>query len=256
MAAVVTNATTRFSDRVADYSRYRPSYPQSAIHHMMKICGVTAHSKVADIGSGTGLLTALLLPQVGAITAVEPNESMRVESDRLLSHEKKYSSVAGTAEATTLARHSVELITAAQAFHWFDKDRTQREFKRILIPGGHIVLIWNRRLTHDNEFAQSYEQLLSSQVPEYSLVSHANADDATISAFLGESMQKWECSNYQHFDLSGLQGRLQSSSYCPAPGTSHHSELMAKLDELFYRFACDNQIKFSYVTQLYIAKWE
>jgi len=255
MLASANNSTTRFSDRVKNYTRYRPSYPQEALNYIVSGLQLKSDSVIADVGSGTGLLTQSLLPFGSAVIAVEPNDAMRAESDSRLSVNKNYHSIAGQAESTTLENQSVDLITAAQAFHWFDVEATAKEFIRILKPQGHVVLVWNRRLNTATGFQQAYENMLVSSVPEYSKVTHANASDDVVEKFLGPDVVKWQCPHHQHFDLPGVRGRLESSSYCPSPEHEGYPELMAQLTNLFDEFACNNAVTFTYTTEVYKARW-
>src|SRR5579864_3729802 len=135
--------TQRFSSRVENYVRFRPSYPPETIAVLRDECGLTADSTVADIASGTGIFTRLLLQNGNRVFGVEPNEKMRRAGEEYLAAYSNFTSIAGTAEATTLPRHSVDLITCAQAAHWFNREKALREFQRILKPAGYLVLIWN-----------------------------------------------------------------------------------------------------------------
>jgi ubiquinone/menaquinone biosynthesis C-methylase UbiE len=128
--------TQRFSSRVENYVKYRPGYPPAILDLLRDKCGLTSASTVADIGSGTGILTGLLLKSGARVFGVEPNPDMRAAGERLLAGQANFTSLAGTAEATTLPAQSVGIITAGQAFHWFDREPTRREFQRILQPGG------------------------------------------------------------------------------------------------------------------------
>ncbi len=104
-------------------------------------CGLTGASVVADVGSGTGILSRLFLKNGNRVFGVEPNREMREAGERLLGGYASFTSVPGTAEATTLRNGSVDLVTAGQAFHWFQAEETRREFARVLRPGGWAVLI-------------------------------------------------------------------------------------------------------------------
>ena len=143
----VSNATSRFSDRVENYVRYRPGYPAEVLRTLNTACGLSPGHVVADIASGTGIWTRMLLENGNPVFGVEPNTVMREAGERLLATFPNFTSVAGTAEATTLPDQSVDFVTAAQAAHWFDRERARREFVRILKPGGWLVLLWNERLT-------------------------------------------------------------------------------------------------------------
>src|SRR5258708_14345063 len=152
--------TARFSDRVEDYVRYRPGYPPQVLELLRAECGLQPAHTVADIASGTGAFTRLLLENGNRIFAVEPNTAMREAGNQLLRSCGTMTGVAGTAEATTLPSASVDFVTAAQAAHWFDRVRARAEFVRILKPGGWWVLIWNERRTATTPFLSDYEQLL------------------------------------------------------------------------------------------------
>src|ERR1035438_3538154 len=131
-----SDPTQRFSSRVEDYICYRPSYPADAIAFLERECGLTSQSRVADIGSGTGLLSEPFLRFGCEVDGVEPNAEMRAAGQRLLAGWPRFHSIAGRAEATTLPNGSADLVSAGQAFHWFDSDAARTEFRRILKPGG------------------------------------------------------------------------------------------------------------------------
>jgi len=152
----VTNATSRFSSRVEDYVRYRPGYPREVITLLTTECGLTAESVVADIASGTGIFTRLLVENGNRVFGVEPNREMRAAGEQFLKAYGQFTSVAGSAEATTLAAQSVDMITAAQAAHWFERAKARGEFVRILKPGGWLVLLWNERKTDGTPFLRDY----------------------------------------------------------------------------------------------------
>src|SRR5438132_150300 len=137
------DATTRFSDRVSDYARNRPGYSGEILELLRRECGLTRQSVIADIGCGTGLLAKLFCEAGNRVYGVEPNGKMLESARESLNDCAGFVPVAGRAEATTLADRSVDFITAAQAFHWFDKEAARREFARILKPRGWVALIWN-----------------------------------------------------------------------------------------------------------------
>src|SRR5712691_7831802 len=139
------DAKQRFSNRVADYVRYRPGYPPAVLDLLRTDCGLRPDHVVADIGSGTGILSKLFLENGNRVFGVEPNAEMRQAGEEYLASYDGFSSIEGSAESTTLADSSVDFITAAQAFHWFDPQAARREFARILKPGGWVVILWNDR---------------------------------------------------------------------------------------------------------------
>src|SRR6476620_3755120 len=152
--------TQRFSSRVGNYSRFRPSYPAEIVGILRQECGLSPESVIADVASGTGIFTRLLLENGNRAFGVEPNDAMRKAGEEYLAAYPKFASVAGTAENTTLPDASVDLVTAAQAAHWFDRGKAITEFRRILKPEGYLVLLWNDRRTDASAFARDYESLL------------------------------------------------------------------------------------------------
>src|SRR5216683_824394 len=172
-----TSPTTRFSDRVENYVRYRPGYPAEVLDLLRAECGLRPSHTVADIASGTGAFTRLLLENGNSVFAVEPNAAMREMGIAQLESfgSDRPVSVAGTAEETTLRSASVDFVTAAQAAHWFDLPRARAEFARILRSGGPVgwcVLIWNERCTASTPFLRDYEQLLLTYGTDYKEVRH------------------------------------------------------------------------------------
>jgi ubiquinone/menaquinone biosynthesis C-methylase UbiE len=174
----MTDPTQRFSSRVINYVKYRPSYPAAIIDLLVAECELTPDSIVADVGSGTGLLSELFLKAGNRVLGIEPNREMREAGEQLLRGYERFSSIDATAEATTLPAHSVDFITAGQAFHWFDQARVSTEFVRILRSQGRIVLIWNERRIDSTPFLRAYEQLLRTYSTDYAEVDHKLIDSA------------------------------------------------------------------------------
>ncbi len=254
MAQRAKDTTSRFSDKVGDYTKYRPSYPTVLVDFICQRFSITPLSLVADIGSGTGIFTKLLLQNGLRVIAVEPNQAMRDESDRQLAQFENYQSLNGTAEQSQLGSASVDLITVAQAFHWFDLSLTMDEFARILKPEGGIALVWNRRDSTQSEFLREYERMLQAMIPEYNKVKHTNLADQEILQFLGEGSKIYNYETKQRFDFKGLRGRLLSSSYCPKPHQDSFEPLMDRLQTLFDHYAVGDQVLVPYKTQLYVSQ--
>ena len=244
--------TKRFSDRAQNYTKYRPNYPQAILTHLQQRCGVTSTAVIADIGSGTGKLTQLLLTNGNLVYGVEPNKEMRTVAEHFLRQYAHFTSVAGTAEATTLNDQSVDCITAGQSFHWFDHDRAKQEFKRILRPNGTVALIWNERDERTDPMA-AYEQLIGKFTHHYHEVTHKDSE-ATIGRFFDGRWQEFNCDNEQIFDFEGVKGRLLSSSYAPLAGHPNHEPLIAALCRWFETYQENGQIHFTYKTRIYYGK--
>jgi SAM-dependent methyltransferase len=252
----MTRSTERFTTRAGHYARSRPGYPPEAIGLLRSRCGLRPGAAVADLGSGTGILTALLLRSGAQVAAVEPNAAMRAAAEAALAAEPHFRSVNGSAEATTLASASIDLWVAGQAFHWFDVGRARAEALRILRPGSWAALLWNERPTEATAFLADYEALLLRHAPEYARITASRADPASMRRFLGESLESATFPNQQIFDFAGLKGRLMSSSYAPEAGHPEHEPMIAGLREIFYRHQHDGRIVFPYRTLVYFAQLE
>ncbi len=150
----------RFSSRVADYVRYRPSYPSALLDLLRAECRLRPGHVIADIGSGTGFLSELFLKNGNRVYGIEPNKDMRQAGEEYLASYDGFSSIEGSAEATTLDDASVDFVTAGQSFHWFEPDSARREFVRILKPGGWMVIAWNDRRMEEAPFTRAYENIL------------------------------------------------------------------------------------------------
>ncbi len=249
-----SNATSRFSDRVENYVRYRPGYPAEALQTLKTECGLAAEHMVADTASGTGIWTRLLLENGNPVFAVEPNAEMRAAGERLLAVFPKLTSVAGTAEATTLSDASVDFVTAAQAAHWFDREKARREFRRILKPGGWLVLLWNERVTDSTPFLREYEQLLLTYGTDYAEVRHENTTEVLNEFFDPAPFQERGFDMRQDFDYAGLEGRLLSSSYAPGPEHPKYDPMLADLRKLFDKHAVAGRVGVDYITRVYFGQ--
>lgn len=252
---MTTDHTGRFSTRVADYVKYRPGYPPAVLRLLKEECGLNSTSIVADMGSGTGILSELFLRNGNRVYGVEPNREMREAGERLLASYPNFVSVEGQAEATTLDDASVDFVTAGQAFHWFDPPHARREFARILHPRGWVVLVWNDRRTGGTPFLEDYERLLLEYGTDYKEVSVKYAEESMLAALYGPSEVRTKTfDNEQVFDFDGLRGRLTSSSYAPQPGHPNFDPMMRELEALFRRHERDGRVLVSYDTKVFYGR--
>ncbi len=254
MSANLRNPTERFSSRVENYVRYRPGYPPAAIALLQARCGLRPGAVVADIGSGTGILTQLLLERGAEVYGVEPNDGMRGAAEVLLGQTPRFHSIRGTAEDTTLEPDSVDLLVAGQAFHWFRVEPARREALRVLRPGAYGALLWNEHPSEGSAFLQDFERLARAHAPEYNQVVGSRADEAAMREFLGGTMELATFPNQQVFDYAGLIGRLMSSSWAPEAGTAQHEPLLAGMREAFERHARAGRVIFPYLTLVYYGR--
>lgn len=252
---MIAGVTERFSSRVRNYRLYRPGYPAEVLAVLRAAGALTGGAVVADIGSGTGIFSELLLREGCRVIGVEPNAEMRAAAEELLAGHAAFTSPPGTAEATNLPDASVDLITAAQAFHWFDQAKTRAEFARILRPGGWIALIWNERQLDSTPFLRDYEALLQEFGTDYREVRQQELDLERVRAFISPGeVRLTTLANAQSFDYAGLEGRLLSSSYAPEAGHPQHVPMLERLGEIFAQHAVDGQVEFKYDTQVYTAQ--
>ena len=246
--------TARFSDRVENYVRFRPGYPPEVLELLRSECGLRPSHVLADIASGTGLFTRLLLENGNSVFAVEPNSEMREMGERELASYERLVSVAGTAENTTLASASMDFVTAAQAAHWFDLRRTRAEFVRILKPQGWCVLIWNERRTDSTPFLREYEQLLLTYGTDYKEVRHERTTAIIHEFFAPQRCRERVVDLRQQFDYEGTAGRLLSSSYAPLEGHPNYAPMMHELKRIFRAHARNGMVEFEYNTRVFYGK--
>jgi SAM-dependent methyltransferase len=246
---VSLNSIHRFSSRVDTYVRFRPSYPKQIIETLEQHCGFTRDSIVADIASGTGIFTKLLLDHGNRVFGVEPNAEMRRAGEEFLSAYPNFTSVTGTAEAAMLPSSSVNFVTAAQAGHWFDRKKSRQEFVRILKRGGWAVLVWNERKTDSTPFLRDYEDLLLRYGTDYNEVRH---EHTVVGEFFDPlPFEERTFDLQQVFDYAGVEGRLLSSSYAPGPGHPDHAAMLHDLREIVDRHQQGGKVSIEYATRMF-----
>ena len=245
----------RFTSRVENYVQYRPHYPQAVLETLRAECGLTQDSRIADVGSGPGNLTELFLQNGNVVYAVEPNAAMRETAEQFLSRYPGFRSVAGHAEAMPLPDHSVEFVTAGQAFHWFDRERARAEFLRILWPGGWVALIWNAREKKAKPFLAAYERLLRTYPGENPPVDDRQISQEAFAGFFGVGgLHVKKFPNHQDLDYPALEGRMLSSSYTPEPGHPNYAPLVAELRKLYDASQVNGVVRIEYTTVMYFGQ--
>lgn len=249
----MSDPTRRFTGRVADYVRYRPGYPEALLSRLQNAAGLTDASEIADLGSGTGISTEMLLRVGGTVYAIEPNEAMRAAAEDRLGGHSRFRSVNGTAEQTTLPDASVDLVASGQAFHWFRPEPTRTELVRILRPAGLVALFWNRR-RNETPFGAAYEALLRRHCTDYERVDHRNVDDQAIARVLAPGLKRYAFENVQVLDLESLTGRVMSASYAPPAGQPSHQPLITDLADLFTEHQRAGVVRMEYETALYLGR--
>ncbi len=251
------HSTTRFSNLVRNYALYRPHYPLGIIRVLRKEAGLRRDSVIADVGSGTGISAGLFLRNGNIVYGVEPNREMRKAAERSLKRFDRFSSIAGTAERTTLPAASVDFVIASQAFHWFDVGRSKKEFARILKPGGWVAIIWNIRRT-DSPFLRAYEALLKKHGTDYRAVGERGRRGASRRQlgrlFAGGRYRTRILAYVQRLHYSALRGRLLSSSYVPASTDPRSKPMLLELKRLYARHERGGAVRMAYDTEIHFGR--
>jgi ubiquinone/menaquinone biosynthesis C-methylase UbiE len=226
--------TERFTSRVESYRLHRPGYPREIVALLERECGLTRDSVIADVAAGTGLLSEIFLEHGYPVLAVEPNNAMRAACQSLTERFPALTCLVGTAEATGLRDGSVNLITVAQAMHWFDLKRTRTEFVRVLAPGGWCAILYNNRRMGGDAFHDGYEKILRDFGSDYEAVQQRHLSKSRLADFFApDAMRMKVFSNAQELSLEALEGRILSSSYMPQPGHPRYELMRAAIEALF-----------------------
>jgi len=245
------NTVERFSNRVENYVKYRPDYPPEVLDLFRREMNLQTDSVVADIGSGTGISAKMFLENGNPVFGIEPNAAMRDAAEEFLKEFPHFKSVNGTAENTNLPDGSVDFVIAAQAFHWFDKTETLKEFTRILRAKGFVALMWNERQLDSTTFLRDYERLLIEFGTDYETVRHENITKETLQDFFRTDFKQKTFSNVQAVDFEGLKGRMLSSSYIPSEENPRYGEMIKTLERLFTKYQKNDTIHILYDTNLF-----
>ncbi len=228
-----------FTSKVADYVASRPDYPEALFDALESLAGLAPGITVADIGAGTGLLSEGLLERGAHVVGVEPNAAMRSAAERILGHTEGFRVVEGAAEATSLPVGSVDLVTAAQAFHWFDVEPARREILRILKPAGQVALIWNDRVTSD-PLQQSLDAIFERHGGERRGAMTVSAERRDVPRFFNEApTHTVEMPHVHWLDEAGLLALGFSRSYMPARDSHEGLQAAHELRAAFAQHAGD-----------------
>lgn len=247
-----SNSTERFSNRVDAYVKYRPGYPDLLVDLLREKIGLDDTSVIADIGAGTGISSDLFLRHGMTVHAVEPNDAMRRAAEIFRGENPRFHSLNGTAEKTGLPDGSVDAVVAGQAFHWFDREKAREEFRRILKPGGHVVLFWNSRRIGGSPFLEHYEALLQKYGTDYNQINHQNIEESAIAAFFGsDGFRREVLYNEQIVDFDGAKGRLVSSSYTPTADDPNYQPMLDEMRRIFDAYRENGTVRFEYDLVIY-----
>ncbi len=219
--------TAIYSGKAEGYAAHRPDYSHDAISSLIELTGLGSTTVVADVGSGTGNMSRHILRHAARVFAVEPNDEMRHQAERLLGDDVAFTSIAGTAEQTTLPDASVDLIAVGQALHWFDDGPANREFSRILKPGGLLATVSN----------------------------HFGGTPPDIDCFFASGTCR-----HRSFPVSIIEtweafiGGARSGANTPVPGESGYDDFEKAHRARFESKAKDGLIEVSYTTELTVGE--
>lgn len=240
---------------VENYLKFKPNYPRKLIDFLYGECGFSWDSVIADIGSGTGNFSRLLLERGSRVVGIEPNREMRETAERILCDEfPRFVSLDATAENTTLSDASINHIVCAQSFHFFDTEKCKKEFARIIKPGGSITLIRNRPMTDDDEFSQEYETLVRKYSSDLGR-GRVTADDNSYADFFTESkFPVISLPDQMVLDFETLKGRMLSMADFPNRDEKRYAELLEELEILFQLYNQSGKVILKYQTEAFAGR--
>ena len=245
---------SHYSRIVENYSRYRPRYPHQLVAWLKAECGLSPAHSVADIGAGTGLMAELFIKNGNQVYGVEPNVEMRLAAEHLLRSYPLFTSIAATAEATTLADHSVQLITVGNAFHWFKHEQARQEFLRILIPHGWVVLVWNLERNNGSPFAVTFEQFWQKYIDpsaRFARLSERKRPDYITQFFGADNLKEKSLDNYQVCDFETLKGLALSFLKTPQADDPRYPAMLDELKAIFNQYHEDGTVTLEYDTGIW-----
>jgi len=244
----------KFTGKAAVYSKYRPTYPSDFIDYLYTQTGFTKESVIADIGAGTGIFSELLAGRKSNVICVEPNEDMLNAAKQNLKDFPKCEFVNKSAENTGISDNSVDFVTVAQAFHWFDAENFKTECKRILKENGAVILVWNIRIESD-ELTLRTAEINKKYCRDFTGFSGGiNNDLSKIEKFFNNNYEIQEFQNDLIFDEDGFIGRNLSSSYAPKESDANYKIYIEEMRKIFNEYGKDGKVTVLNVTRCYIGK--
>lgn len=248
------DSTKKFSGLASDYTIGRPTYANEFIENLFLQHGFLKESVIADIGSGTGKFAKQLLDRGSCVYCVEPNDDMRKMAINNLGHYDKFRAISGNATETMLVEKSVDFVTTAQAFHWFDVLGFKKECKRILKKDGTVFLIWNMR-DMSKEINQCSFEIYSKYCPKFQgFGGGIQKDDARIKQFFDDKYEYMEFDNPLFYDKDKFISRSLSGSYSLREEEENYHNYILELSDLFDLYAKDNVLTMENKTVVYFGK--
>jgi len=248
-------STDRFTDKAEVYAKYRPSYPLEYIEYLISVAGLHGDCLIADIGSGTGILSRQLLERGYTVIGVEPNDQMRTVAEQTVKFDTRFISVKATAEQTTLDNHCLDLITVAQAFHWFDIEQFRLECQRILKPNAKVALVWNSR-DMSSDINKESAEVCQTYCPNYKGFSGGIEENPILfQQFFKDGT--YECKQFRndlHITLTGFLGRYVSASFSPKETDKEYKPFITALTKVFETYSRNGNINIPTITRSYLGK--
>jgi ubiquinone/menaquinone biosynthesis C-methylase UbiE len=247
--------TEKFTDKADSYAKYRPSYPNEYVEYLLTASRLKEGNIVADIGSGTGILSRKLLEKGLTVIGVEPNDEMRLIAEQSMNKDGRYISVKAAAENTTLQDRSVDLVTVAQAFHWFDPEKFRLECKRILKQDAMVALVWNSR-DGSSDLNKESGEICQKHCPNFKGFSGGIGEtEEVFKQFFQDG--KYDFRGFQNhlaFNFEGFLGRYLSASYSPKKTDKEYDPFLSSLTKLFEKYSKNGKIVIPNVTRSYLGK--
>ena len=245
----------KFTNKAEIYAKYRPSYPLEYIEYLISEAGLNENCIIADIGSGTGILSRQLLERGLTVIGVEPNDDMRTVAEQTMKTDSRFISVKATAENTTINDKSIDLITVAQAFHWFDMEQFRLECQRILKQDGRVALVWNSRDGSSDVNKESAE-ICQKYCPNFKGFSGGMEETPIVfQQFFKDGKYEFKYfRNDLRFNLDGFLGRYLSASYSPKKTDKEYKPFITALSNLFEKYSKDGEIVIPNITRSYLGR--
>lgn len=244
--------TEKFTGKASIYSEARPSYPKALFDYLVNVKKINKDSIIADIGSGTGKFSESLLNLGFKVFAVEPNKDMRSNAENLFSLNSNFISINGTDSNTTLEDNSIDYITVAQAFHWFNPISFKEECQRIIKENGKVILVWNNRIAESEiviknaEICKKYCKNFKGFSGGFDIKSNA------VSEFYNNKYDFIKFVNNLKYDEDKFIKRMLSSSYSLAKGDDNYFEYINALKDFFKDYSINGILTIPNETIMYI----
>lgn len=242
---------SKFNFKGNVYSKGRPNYPDALFNHLISNNIIDHDTVAADVGSGTGKFTVQLSKYVHTVYAIEPNDDMRSEGEVIYVNHNNIISLNSTAEAIALPDRSIDVITSAQAFHWFNRTLFKTECKRILKPNGKVILVWNDR-DNTSEIIKDNFDVNKKYCPNFK--GSSNGMDFSKESFKDffNNCEIIEFRQTFNYSITDFILRNLSSSYAPLNNDKHYNDYINALEKLFDKYGSNGTVAYPYITRCYI----